>query len=276
MTAPALAQFILLLAGLIAITRPLGAYMAKVCQGERTWLSRQLAPIEKAIYRVCRYRSIGRAAWTSYAASMLVFSLVNFAVFYGLLRLQGVFPGNPNRILSMRPDLRFQYGSQLHDQHHWQSLAKAALSYFSQMAGVAVQSFTSAAAGLAVAVALIRAFCRADAAYIGNFWVDMTRGALYVLLPISFLGALFLCSQGVVQTFAPSRHAATVDAGTRRLPWGRWRRQGSLTTQFGWRRVLQRQLLPSIRKPNAADQFDRNAAHARWTGGYDLRLLAAW
>ena len=95
MTAPALAQFILLLAGLIAITRPLGAYMAKVFQGERTWLSRQLAPIEKAIYRVCGIDPSVEQAWTSYAASMLVFSLVNFAVFYGLLRLQGVLPEIP-------------------------------------------------------------------------------------------------------------------------------------------------------------------------------------
>ena len=221
MTAPALAQFILLLAGLLAITWPLGAYIAKVFQGERTLLSRPLAPIERAFYRICGIDPSIEQAWTSYAASMLVFSLVNFALFYLLLRLQYFLPVNPNHMVSMRPDLAFNTAISFMTNTSWQSYAgETALSYFSQMAGVAVQSFTSAAAGLAVAFALIRTFSRANAAYIGNFWVDMTRGALYVLLPFSFLGALFLCSQGVVQTFAPSRHAATVEPGGQTIPMG--------------------------------------------------------
>jgi len=230
MTWPALAQLVVFLAALVAITKPLGAYMANVFSGERTFLSRTLAPLERAIYRTCGIDPAMEQTWTSYAAATLLFGLVNFVLFYALLRLQGFLPLNPNQFGTTRapagsvpitPDLAFNIAISFMTNTSWQSYpGETTLGYFAQMAGVAVQSFTSAAAGLAVAVALIRAFVSERTGYRGNFWVDMTRSALYVLLPISFLGALFLCSQGVVQTLAPYRGITTFEGANQAIPMG--------------------------------------------------------
>jgi K+-transporting ATPase ATPase A chain len=230
MTWPSLAQLVVFLGALLAITKPLGAYMANVFRGERTFLSRTLAPIERAIYRTCGIDPEIEQTWTTYAAAALLFGLVNFVLFYALLRLQGLLPLNGNGFGTARapagsvpitPDLAFNIAVSFMTNTSWQSYpGEMTLSYFAQMAGVAVQSFTSAAAGMAVAVALIRAFVRERTGCIGNFWVDLTRSILYVLLPISFLGALFLCSQGVIQTLAPYRHIATLERAGQAIPTG--------------------------------------------------------
>ena len=203
MTWPSLAQLVVFLGALVAITKPLGAYMANVFRGERTFLSRPLAPIEKAIYRICGIDPAIEQTWTTYAAATLIFGLVNFVLFYALLRLQGSLPLNPNGFgtahapsgsIPITPDLGFNIAISFMTNTSWQSYpGEMTLSHFAQMTGIAVQSFTSAAAGIAVAVALIRAFVRERTGYLGNFWVDLTRGALYILIPLSFLGALFLC-----------------------------------------------------------------------------------
>src|SRR5580658_7079950 len=168
MTWPSLAQLVVFLAALAAITRPLGAYMADVFSGRRTFLSRALAPVERAIYRTCGVDPATEQTWTSYAAAILLFGLVNFVLFYALLRLQGFLPLNPSQFGTARapagsvpitPDLAFNIAVSFMTNSSWQSYpGETTLGYFAQLAGVAVQSFTSAAAGLAVAVALIRAF----------------------------------------------------------------------------------------------------------------------
>jgi potassium-transporting ATPase potassium-binding subunit len=230
MTWPALAQLVVFLAALVAITKPLGAYMANVFRGERTFLSRTLAPLERAVYRTCGIDPAMEQTWIGYAAATLLFGLVNFALFYALLRLQGFLPLNPNQFGTARapagsvpitPDLAFNIAISFMTNTSWQSYpGETTLGYLAQMAGVAVQSFTSAAAGLAVAVALIRAFVSERTGYRGNFWVDLTRSTLYVLLPLSFLGALFLCSQGVVQTLAPYRDITTFEGARQAIPMG--------------------------------------------------------
>ncbi len=166
MTWPALAQLAVFLGALLAITKPLGAYMANVFAGERTFLSRALAPIERAIYRTCGIDPAIEQTWTAYAAAALLFGLVNFVLFYALLRLEGFLPLNPAGFGTARapagsvpitPDLAFNIAISFMTNTSWQSYpGEMTLSYFAQMAGIAVQSFTSAAAGLAVAVALIR------------------------------------------------------------------------------------------------------------------------
>jgi K+-transporting ATPase ATPase A chain len=230
MTWPALAQFVVFLAALVAITKPLGLYMASVFNGERIFLSRILTPIERAIYRTCGIDPAIEQTWISYAADTLLFGLVNFVLFYALLRLQGFLPLNPNRFGTVRapagsvpitPDLAFNIAVSFMTNTSWQTYpGETTLGYCAQMAGVAVQSFTSAAAGLAVAVALIRAFVSERTGYRGNFWVDLTRSTLYVLLPLSFLGALFLCSQGVIQTLSPYRNITTLEGDKQAIPMG--------------------------------------------------------
>ncbi|MGA3257839.1 MAG: potassium-transporting ATPase subunit KdpA [Bryobacteraceae bacterium] len=225
-----MAQLVVFLGALVAITKPLGAYMANVFRGERTFLSRPLAPIEKAIYRICGIDPAIEQTWTTYAAATLIFGLVNFVLFYALLRLQGSLPLNPNGFgtahapsgsIPITPDLGFNIAISFMTNTSWQSYpGEMTLSHFAQMTGIAVQSFTSAAAGIAVAVALIRAFVRERTGYLGNFWVDLTRGALYILIPLSFLGALFLCSQGVIQTLGHNRAITTMEGARQTIPMG--------------------------------------------------------
>jgi len=215
---------------LTLLTRPLGSYMADVFEGRRTFLSRVLVPAERLIYRLCGIDAGRQQEWTAYAASCLAFSLVSALFFYAHLRLQGVLPLNPQGFgtpsappgaTPMTPDLAFNITTSFMTNTSWQAWAgETTLSYLSQMLGIAVQSFTSAAAGMAVAIALIRSFARQDSDRLGNFWVDVTRSVLYVLLPLSFIGALFLCSQGVVQSLRPAQRAATLESSAQTIPAG--------------------------------------------------------
>ncbi len=223
-------QFAVFLGLLVAIAKPLGTYMADVFEGRSTVFSRFLSPAEHAVYRASGIDPKEDQTWTGYAAACLIFGFINFVLCYALLRLQGVLPLNPNRFgtplaspagTPVTPDLAFNIAVSFMTNTSWQSYSgETTLSYLSQMLGVAVQSFTSAAVGMCVGVALIRAFAREKTAGLGNFWVDLTRVTLYVLLPLSLLGALFLCSQGVIQNFHSYRSVTTAEGAAQVIPMG--------------------------------------------------------
>ena len=204
-----------------ALVRPLGGYLARVYAGERTMLRPMLAPVERALYRWAGVDASVEQKWSEYAAALLIFSAVGTVAFYLLLRLQNLLPLNPQQLLGISPDLAFNSAVSFVSNTSWQSYSgETTLSYLAQMAGITVQSFLSAATGMAVAVALIRGFARRTTGTIGNFWVDLTRGVLYVLLPICVVAALFFVEQGVPQTFGPSIEAHTITGETQLIALG--------------------------------------------------------
>ena len=194
------------------MVRPLGGYLARVYAGERTFLQPILRPIERSLYRVAGIKPSVEQSWYRYAVSFLVFHAIAVAALYGMLRLQPFLPFNPQHLPAPSPDLALNTAVSFVTNTSWQSYAgETTLSYAAQMLGITVHSFLSAAAGLAVAIVLIRGLARRESATIGNFWVDLTRGMLYVLLPICAVAALFLVAAGVPQTLAPSIDAATLE-----------------------------------------------------------------
>jgi len=194
------------------LTRPLGGYLARVYAGERTLLRPLLGPVEATLYRVAGIKPEVEQTWFGYTVSFLVFHAVGIIALYALLRLQSVLPLNPQDLPAVSPDLALNTAVSFVTNTSWQSYGgETTLSYASQMAGITVQSFLSAAAGMAVAIALIRSFARRRSATIGNFWVDLTRGTLHVLLPICVVAALFLMADGVPQTLAPSAVVDTLE-----------------------------------------------------------------
>jgi K+-transporting ATPase ATPase A chain len=206
-----LVQIVTLLAAIVLVTRPLGGYMRRVFDGERTFLSPVMRPVERAIYRVMGVDETAEQAWTCYAASLLVFAFVGILVLYVQQRIQGSLPLNPNGSGAVPQALSFNTAVSFETNTNWQNYSgENTLSYLTQMAGLAVRNFTSAAMGLVVAIALARGLVRRSASTIGNFWVDLTRSTLYVLLPIAFVAALVLVSQGVVQTFNASTTVHTL------------------------------------------------------------------
>jgi K+-transporting ATPase ATPase A chain len=195
--------------------------MARVFDGKRTALSKPLAPLERLTYRLGGVDPCKEQTWRTYAGSCLAFGLVNFVLFYVLLRCERYLPGHPAGGTPLTQDLAFNTAVSFLSNTSWQAYSgETTLSYLSQMVGVAVQSFTSAAAGMAVAMALIRAFIRERSARLGNFWVDVTRAVLYVLLPLSLPAALILCSQGILQTLHSSSQIATLEGGRQTLALG--------------------------------------------------------
>jgi len=218
----AVLQALLFLIALFLITKPLGRYAANVLEGRRTLLSRLMLPLEHGIYRVGGIDPKAGQPWTTYAAACLYFGAVNFAVFYALLRLQRWLPLNPNPLATpMTPDLAFNTSVSFMTNTSWQSYpGETTLSYLSQMLGITVESFTSAAAGMGVGAALLRAFRREGTREIGNFWVDVTRATLYILLPMALAGALFLCSQGVIQSLSGNHQIAGVEGTAQKIPMG--------------------------------------------------------
>ena len=215
---------------LVVLTKPLGWYMAEVFTGKRTFLSGLLQPLERLIYRLCRIDPRIEQSWSAYAGACLAFGIVNFLFFYALLRLQAILPLNPQRFgdtpappwsIPVTPDLAFNTAVSFMTNTSWQAYpGETTLSYLSQMLGVAVQSFTSAAAGIAVAIALIRGFVREKMGSLGNFWVDLTRAHVYVLLPLSLVAALFLCSQGAIQNFRPYQRITTLERTNQTIALG--------------------------------------------------------
>ncbi len=208
---------------LLIATKPLGTYMARVFQGEKTLLQPILRPLEKLAYVLCGIRENVDQRWTQYTASLLAFSFISFVFVYAIQRLQSLLPFNPQRFggTQSTPDLSFNTAVSFMTNTNWQAYGgETTLSYFVQMAALTVQNFVSAAAGISVAIALCRGFARQEANSIGNFWVDLVRATVYVLLPLSLIGALFLCSQGVIQNFSAYRQATTLEGVTQTFPGG--------------------------------------------------------
>jgi len=202
MTSIGWVQAILFFAIVAALTKPVGAYMARVFAGERTLLSPVLRPVEGLIYRLCGVREDEEMTWYVYALSMLAFSLIGLAYLYVLLRTQKWLPFNPAHIDNMAPDLAWNTAVSFTTNTNWQFYSgETAMSYLAQMAGLAWHNFASAAVGIAIAIAVVRGLVRTGVKTLGNFWVDVTRASLYVLLPISIAAALFLVWQGVPQNF---------------------------------------------------------------------------
>jgi K+-transporting ATPase ATPase A chain len=193
---------------LLLLVKPLGSFMARVYEGERTFLSPVLGPVERFIYRLIGVKPQEEMDWKTYAFAMLLFSLVGLITLYGLQRLQSVLPLNPQHLGAVAPDLSFNTSVSFNSNTNWQSYGgETTMSYLTQMIGLAVHNFLSAAIGMAVLIALIRGFVKHSAQTIGNAWVDMTRSMLYILIPLSLVLAIALVSQGVVQTFSSSQKA---------------------------------------------------------------------
>jgi K+-transporting ATPase ATPase A chain len=202
MTANGVLQFVVFFGVLLALVKPLGAYMARVYEGRPTLLHRLLGPIERLTYRTAGIRPDEEMGWKTYAITLLLFNVAGMLLLYGLQRLQGWLPFNPQGLGAVAPDLAFNTAASFTTNTNWQAyVPETTMSYLTQMAGLAVQNFVSAATGMAVAMALIRGFGRRTTQTLGNFWADLTRGTLYILLPISFVLALVVASQGIVQTF---------------------------------------------------------------------------
>ena len=223
MTATGWFQIALFFVVVLLTTKPLGTYMVRVFQGQRTFLHPALRWLEVLTYKAIGVREDVEQRWTGYAASLLSFSIFGFLLVYLLQRAQGFLPFNPQHFNAgnVSPDLAFNTAASFITNTNWQNYSgESTLSYFVQMAALTVQNFASAAAGLAVAIALVRGFARQEVRTIGNFWVDVTRGTVYVLLPISIVGALFLCSQGVIQNLKPYTDATTVEGAKQSIAQG--------------------------------------------------------
>ena len=205
----------------LALVRPLGGYMTRVFNGERTLLSPVLAPVERGLYRVSGIDARQEQTWLGYAGALVVFHVFGFLVLYAVLRLQAVLPLNPAEQAAVAPDLAFNTSVSFLTNTNWQSYGgESTLSYLSQMLGLTHQNFLSAATGIAVAVALIRGFGRASTHTLGSFWVDLTRGTLYVLLPACLVYALFLVAQGIPQTLGATVEATTLEGGRQSIALG--------------------------------------------------------
>jgi K+-transporting ATPase ATPase A chain len=212
MTVAGWAQIVIFIAVLTALTPLLGGYMSKVYQGQRVALSPLAAPVERLTYRILRVEPRDGQDWRAYARAVLTFSLGSWLVLYAVLRTQGAGPFNPQHFVAAPWALSFNTASSFVSNTSWQFYAgETTLSYFAQMAGITVASFTSCAVGMAVAVAFIRGLGRGNARELGNFWVDLTRSLLYVLLPLSVIGGLFLVAEGSIQNLS---HYLTVRGPT--------------------------------------------------------------
>ena len=195
-------QVLIFLALILLITKPLGLYMTRVFAGERTWLSVALVPVERFFYRLAGVNPDEEQKWTTYTIAMLLFSLVGMLILYIQLRTQQWLPLNPQSMTAVEPQLALNTAMSFTTNTNWQNyFGEQTMSYLTQMSGLTFHNFASAAAGIALTVVFVRGLTRKSAQNIGNFWVDITRCILYILLPISIIGALVLVSQGVVQNF---------------------------------------------------------------------------
>ena len=205
----------------ILITRPFGGYMTRVFAGERTFLSPVLRPVERAIYWCCGVDEKEEQHWLTYAVAMLFFSVVGFLTLYALQRLQWYLPFNPQEQTGVEPSSAFNTSVSFVTNTNWQSyVPETTMGYLVQMAGLTVHNFVSAATGIALALALIRGFARREAKAIGNFWVDLTRTTLYVLLPLSIVIALFYVWQGMPQNIGPYVDATTLEGAKQTIAQG--------------------------------------------------------
>jgi K+-transporting ATPase ATPase A chain len=221
MTANGILQIGLFGVLVLATVRPLGGFMARVFAGERTWLTPVLGSAEHAIYRVSGVDPAQEQHWTTYTVAMLLFNLVGCVVLYALMRLQALLPLNPQQLAAVPPDLAFNTAVSFTTNTNWQNYAgESTMSYLVQMVGLAFHNFVSAATGIALAIALVRGFARHTAKTVGNFWADLVRCTLYILLPLSLVMALVLVWQGVPQNLQPYVSATTVEGTTQTIPQG--------------------------------------------------------
>jgi len=221
MTALGVFQILIYFLLILAVTKPMGWYMTKVFAGERTFLYPVLRPLERLCYALGGVKESVEQRWTQYAGSLLAFSVFSFLILYVLQRVQGLLPLNPAKFGAVTPDLAFNTAVSFTTNTNWQSyVGETTLSYLVQMAGLTMHNFTSAAVGMAIAVALIRGFARQQVSAIGNFWVDLVRGTAYILLPLSLVMALFFCSQGVIQNLKLYTTATTLEGKTQTIAQG--------------------------------------------------------
>ena len=239
-------QILFFLLAVFLVTPPIGGYMARVFTRQRTWLDPLLRPLERLIYRVTGVDEKYEMRWAEYAVGVLMFSLVSLLVLYAMERLQHVLPFNPQGFGPVPPALAFNTAVSFTTNTNWQAYGgETTMSYFTQMAGLAYHNFVSAAAGMAVAIAFIRGIAQREKDTLGNFWVDMVRASLWVLLPIAIVGALFMVSQGVVQNLKPYDVVQTVDGATQTIAQGPVASQ-EIIKQFG---------------TNGGGFFNANSAH---------------
>jgi K+-transporting ATPase ATPase A chain len=209
------AQLVFYIVVLVALAKPLGSFMARVYQGDRTFLDPVLKPVERLIYRASGIREGDDMNWKTYAVAMMLFNVLGLLVVYALQRLQAALPLNPQGLGPVTPDSSWNTAVSFATNTNWQGYGgEVTMSYLSQMLALTVQNFVSAATGMAVLVALIRGIVRRTTQGIGNFWVDLTRSTLYILLPLAIVVALLLVSQGVVQTLGPYRSVALLQPTT--------------------------------------------------------------
>ena len=205
-------QFPLYIFVLLLLVKPLGSYMARVYQGEHTFLSPVIAPVEKALYRLAGINKESEMSWKTYAFSVLIFNLVGVIFLFILLRVQNLLPLNPQALGSVSPELSFNTAVSFTTNTNWQNYGgESTMSNLSQMLGMGVQNFLSAATGMAVLIAMIRGLSRHATRELGNFWIDLVRSVLYILIPLALILAILLVSQGVVQTFHSNVTLQTLD-----------------------------------------------------------------
>ncbi len=246
MTLVGILQILLYLVILTLLVKPMGVFMTKVYNGEKTFLDSICKPLERLIYKICRVDATQEMNWKQYGAAMLIFSLVSTIALYFMQRWQFYLPLNPQGFAGVSPDSSFNTAVSFVTNTNWQGYAgETTMSYFTQMAGLAIQNFKSAAVGMALAVVFIRGISRFETDKLGNFWVDMTRSILYILLPISFLAAIFLVSQGMIQNFKPYDIAQTVEGTQQTIA------QGPVASQVAIKML----------GTNGGGFFNANAAH---------------
>ncbi|MGO9133670.1 MAG: potassium-transporting ATPase subunit KdpA [Methylovirgula sp.] len=246
---------------IIAVVKPLGAYMARVFSGERTFLSPVFRPIERGIYWVCGVDEAQEQHWVTYTVAMLVFSVVGFVSLYALQRLQGMLPFNPQGQAGLEQSLAFNTSISFITNTNWQAYGgETTMSYLTQMAGLTVHNFLSAATGIALAIALIRAFARRSAQTLGNFWVDLTRCTLYILLPMSIVVALALIACGMPQNLSAYTEATTLEGVKQVIA------QGPVASQIAIKQL----------GTNGGGFFNVNSAHPFENPNAISNLLEMW
>lgn len=251
-------QLVLFLAVLLLITKPVGLFLSRVLEPEgKTFLDPALKPIERLLYRFMRVNPKKEQGWMHYTFSLLAFSLIGFLLTYAVLRLQHILPFNPQRLGAVNPELAFNTAVSFLTNTNWQNyVPEITLSYFSQMVGLVFHNFVSAAAGIAVAAALVRGIARHSCLTVGNFWVDLVRVNLYLLLPLSFVFAIFLGSQGMVQNFRPYAKANPVESAAHSPA-----QKGTEATQTLPQGPAASQVAIKILGTNGGGFFNANAAH---------------
>jgi len=256
-------QILFFLAAILAVTVPLGRFMTRVFNRERTWLDPVLRPIERLIYRATGVDETRGMRWTEYAAAMLLFSVVSMLLLYLIQRVQQWLPWNPQGFAAVAPDLAFNTAASFTSNTNWQAYSgESTMSYLTQMAGLAYHNFVSAATGIALAVAFIRGIAQKEKHTIGNFWVDLVRCTLWVLLPSCVAGALVLVSQGVVQNVRPYDRASVIDPQRVTANDAAGRRQTTVVTEqvIAQGPVASQEIIKAF-GTNGGGFFNANSAH---------------